>query len=1050
VGFAIILLLEIAAPRPLKWAMARKDATDSCSCPQCYSVAGGCGRNDMLMWRNLLSVCVTITQMVRKNKKTKNTLKKPEVTRGPKVADIFIGDVIGEAPAIIRLPKITHLNIARSVKKVGVLEISQESAEEIKEEKIEEEIKPISSIVLEPLEEGGLTFHLPKVADIPEAVDSEMLKTEFDQLFGDEEKREKELSDRAENYRNEKRLNMAERLRSISRTSSETVHGRMKMAGRNIERKDIKKEKDALEIASVALQPRKDARAGAEARPYDRDDETPLGLPVSREKAAEIASSVYPPRKDATTSRRKVDWKTEKKTGDSGEELLRTIMQRDTAEGYVPFVAPPVAWSSFRAKAKAKPQKKTEKKTVAAIKKVSPDQVKEKPKRIIKKEEAVIDKRSFLEAGRVAFAVMLAGMVVGLVASVSAAPHLAKILEKSAGAGATQLAAGLKSIAGSDVEAGKKQLDEASVLFATAQDQLEKSTSASFRILAKLDPKERLSAGESLLSAGEKLSTLGNDAARLVSIFHMKESATDLTGVLSDSLPIVKKLSNELSDINGEIKDISPDSLPSNLRGDVDQLQTGVRALNELVAGYLDSHEVLLELLGARQDRQFLFVFENNRELRPGGGFIGSFALADVTKGVVKKVKVDTIYNPDGQLLDFIVPPAPLQKITDRWFTRDANWFADFRMNAKKVASLFERSGGPTVDGVVAITPTVLEQLLRVTGPIDMPAYDVTVNADNVVDETQRLVTFDYDKKENKPKEFLGDLMPEVLNRINKLPNDRWGELLGAFSDSLKQKQILVWLRNEDAQKKVEGLNWGGAIENTDGDYLMRVEANVGGHKTDELIEQSVKYDVSYDTNGQAVATLITTRHHSGSKEGRKGWDQDEDWYSKPNVIFERTLVPEGSTLLEASGFTKSADVPTPFKNTADYKTYTQDQDIVELEKNSINNPNGTVVSRESNKTSFGNWIVTPPGETTVTLYRYRLPMVATKEFKTPASYSQLIQKQPGHQPIKLEATVRVPEGFRLTWGGPEDGITYDGTRKATFTGILKSDMVWGVVIDKE
>jgi hypothetical protein len=459
---------------------------------------------------------------------------------------------------------------------------------------------------------------------------------------------------------------------------------------------------------------------------------------------------------------------------------------------------------------------------------------------------------------------------------------------------------------------------------------------------------------------------------------------------------------------------------------------------------------VLLELLGARQDRQFLFVFENNRELRPGGGFIGSFALADVSKGLVKKVQVDTIYNPDGQLRDFIVPPLPLQKITDRWFTRDANWFADFRLNAQKISTLFERSGGPTVDGVIAITPTVLEQLLRVTGPIPMPTYDVTVNADNVIDETQRLVTFDYNKEENKPKEFLGDLMPEILNRINKLPNERWGELLGVFSDSLKQKQILVWLRNEDAQKKVEGLNWGGAIEDTEGDYLMRVEANIGGHKTDELIEQSVKYDVSYDESGQATATLITTRHHSGSKEGRAGWNQDEDWYSKPNVIFERTLVPKGSTLLEASGFTKNSDVPTPYKNTADYQTYVQDQDIVELEKNSITHPSGTVISQESNKTSFGNWIVTPPGETTVTIYRYRLPSEAIKELKTPFSYSQLIQKQPGHQPIKMEATVRVPSGFRLTWGGPEGGMTFDGTRKATFTGILKSDMVWGVVIDKE
>jgi hypothetical protein len=138
------------------------------------------------------------------------------------------------------------------------------------------------------------------------------------------------------------------------------------------------------------------------------------------------------------------------------------------------------------------------------------------------------------------------------------------------------------------------------------------------------------------------------------------------------------------------------------------------------IKSFLTSHAVVLELLGSRQDRQYLVMFQNNRELRPTGGFIGSFALVDVSRGEVRKVLVDTIYNPDGQLKDFLIPPVPLQKITDRWFARDANWFADFRTSASKVAHLFERSGGPTVDGVLAITPVLLEDLLRLTGPISM------------------------------------------------------------------------------------------------------------------------------------------------------------------------------------------------------------------------------------------------------------------------------------------------------------------------------------------
>jgi hypothetical protein len=938
--------------------------------------------------------------MERKRKKHNKAPLKAQKTFGPKVADIFVGDGLGEAVSIIRIPRSRHINIERSQEKVGLLKISSESETEIKKE----EKAIISGKSLEELTvpfdterltyDNDIVFHFPGSADIPEPVEEKLIREELSRFLGDDLRREEDFKEKVAN---------------IKRKSQTTVEELV------IVQQEEVKEKVGVQEKTAPVVWHREQRISQRFVKEMRE--------LKKKKPDKISELK----------------KENEKGDDDSDDLLKLIMQKSETEGYIPWVAPPVAWKKFS-------------KEIKPTGLVGGKIVKKKEKNKFDKVSIQTSKKSFLESSRVAVAVLLIGGAVGLIGSISGLPNVAKMVGGVAKQGAQHLTSGLKAISGTNVEAGRIELDQAAKLFADAQNQFDSSTGLALRLLAKLDPKGRLDSGENLLLAGKQLSALGDEAAQLVQLFRQsKTNSQSLTDLLESSRPLVKSLSEQLIKIDGEIKDIDSSVLPGDTQGDLLQLQKSIHVLAQVVSGYLDSHEVLSMLLGAKQDRQYLFLFENNRELRPGGGFIGSFALVNLSKGEVKKVKVDTIYNPDGQLRDYIIPPTPLKKITDRWFSRDANWFADFRISAQKVATLFEKSGGPTVDGVIAITPSVLQQLLHVTGPIPMPDYDLIVDANNVIDETQRLVTFDYDKEENNPKAFISDLMPEVMSRIIKLPQERWGDLVSMFGDSLKQKQLLIWFRDTDAQTRIENLGWGGKIEEAKSDYLMRVEANIGGHKTDELMEQSVKYDVSFDDTGLATATLVITRHHKGSKNGRSDWNPDEDWFRKNNVIYERTLVPKGSVLLEAGGFTKIADVPTPYVNKADYKTFVQDSDVSELEKDSTLAVNGTIVSEESGKTSFGNWIVTRPGETTVSMYKYRLPANINLSINKggPLNYQLLSQQQPGHQPIKFEATVHVPQNFSFVWAGPESGITYGGKQNVSFTTIQKSDSVWGVVVDR-
>ncbi len=928
--------------------------------------------------------------------------------------DVFVGAAPPVVWSVIALPRVPHVVSVR-------VELASTPAEDVEILHVpfgerpgaveqytagvhapeEEEAGPVAASRITDEEE--LVLRIPPVATVREPLRPEDVWKELLDILAAEDARERDLQVRAHVRRRERRAELRIHLGDHSPSSSDRLHARLRRSARPLP----SSRPTTLAVPARAIRgapvpasrmSRHDRRThkssgrGTPAR-SPSSDASRVGLPIRQVGSAVVARRA---------SDRRELW--------GMEEVV-----------LAPLIAPPVPWREVRTQRERRPVHR-------------------------------FTQRVLWQAAALAGGAAVLGGLVGLLGSLAAVPRVARTVSSTASEGVGHLKEGVRAIAVANVAAGEEELGQAAVLFSQAQEELARSTSVATRLLSYLDPADRYASGTRLLEAGETLATFGEDAAALVKMFDGRagEKRT-VTDTLEASLPALGRLSAGLQNVEGLLLHVSASAVPSDMRGELARLQGTVGSLAKVLSGIVTSHDVLLELLGARHDRQYLVVFVNNRELRPGGGFIGSFALVDVSRGEVRQVHVDTIYNPDGQLTDFIVPPVPLQKLTDRWYTRDANWFADFRKNAAKVSSLFERSGGPTVDGVVAVTPSVLERLLRVTGPIDMPAYGLTVTADNVVDETQRLVTYTYDREKNEPKAFIADLLPVVLQRVTTLPRERWGDLVGVLAGSLKEKQVLLWLRDGEAEQKVVSLGWAGAVESTDGDYLMRVEANIGGHKTDELIEQSVEHDISIGPDGRAIATLVTTRRHQGSPAGRPGWNPDEDWYRKPNRVYERTLVPRGSVLLEARGFTRAADVPAQIANVTDYSSFTVDPDIAALESHAVTDESGTTVTEEEGKTSFGNWVVTHPGETTVTLYRYRLPLTIdlASPFRAAFRYSLLVQSQPGHQPVTLRSTVHLPPGTAIVWSGPDSGVTQSGERQATFTSVASGDRLWGIVAEQ-
>lgn len=546
-------------------------------------------------------------------------------------------------------------------------------------------------------------------------------------------------------------------------------------------------------------------------------------------------------------------------------------------------------------------------------------------------------------------------------------------------------------------------------------------------ILEKIPGTEFITSGIALMEAGEHLTLGAQELAGFLeqSIGHIEvEKQPSLLEILKSGEKNLIRGNEEIQKALKFLSYVHPESLPEDKRdpfGKGEVLLPVLAHSLDLSVAHLD---LLYELLGGNGPRLYLFLFQNNHELRPTGGFIGSYGILEMQSGMVRRFFVDGIFNPDGQLKENIVPPVPIQKISTGWSLHDSNWFPDFPTSAEKARFFYEKTGGPTTDGVVAMTPEVLERVLRVFGPVDLPEYGVTIDADNFVPLIQKEVEVNYNKEENNPKKILGDLTGVLIKRFAEKPEPKILLKLGdILVNLLNERHILLFAQDDRAQGLIEASGWSGKMLNTPYDYLSVVHTNINGFKTDGVIEDRIHHQVSIQSDGSLIDTVSITRKHTGGTT-------PYDWWNRVNANYMRVYVPLGSELLSATGMTREVNV-----SPVDYDAlrFRRDEEVVREESRIyLDAESGTRIGEEFGKTVFGNWVYVSPGEQVTVVYRYRLPFQLSLkgQFSDPAPFSILYQKQSGTDGWRLSTEVEYPEERRIIWQSAQNLVPYGRTLK--------------------
>lgn len=591
-----------------------------------------------------------------------------------------------------------------------------------------------------------------------------------------------------------------------------------------------------------------------------------------------------------------------------------------------------------------------------------------------------------------------------------------------------------------------KDFSDAQVNFETAyQDflqadrELNRLGGALISLLEKVPGGSIVSSGSALVQVGEDLARAGSDFAKIGEVFSFQKISEAFAPGQDSLTQKIVKAKQDIADATGAINSanrnlekVEVSVLPANIAPAVQDLKQKLPPIAAALSELNSWSDTFLQILGHQRTKKYLLLFQNNSEARATGGFIGTYGTVELDEGQIKSLQVSNIYDLDGQFPDKIVPPVQLKGFSESWRIHDANWFADFPTSARKLALFYEKAGGSTVDGVISLTPDIIEKLLALTGPIEMPDYGTSLNAQNFRDIVQFKVEIDYDKSENRPKQILSDFAPKFLDQLWVVWPAKSQQILETFNDSLLQKDILFYFTEPMLEKKFVDQGWGGEILSTEKDYLMVVNTNVNGFKTDRMIQQRIFHEAEVQPDGSVIDTVQITRTHQGGQS-------QYDWYNKTNSDYMRVYVPLGSTLLSAQGF----DFQNPLKPVFSEEGFKRDPDLTAQESSMRSGEENTQIFTESGKTVFGNWVFVEPGQSVTVSYQYKLPFkVNPQQFSS--SYSLMAQKQPGATNTTLQSILSLPGTFSVSWKHPESLSVMGG--EIMYASDLSRDRFFGIV----
>lgn len=433
------------------------------------------------------------------------------------------------------------------------------------------------------------------------------------------------------------------------------------------------------------------------------------------------------------------------------------------------------------------------------------------------------------------------------------------------------------------------------------------------------DLNNALQAGGHLLSAGNQAAVALEPYADLIgfkkgSSFSNQSTEDRLeTAILTiDKLePQIDKISQDVAKAQKNLEKIDPDRYPEKIGSRI--VRARVRAYYDQINGFVklatDARPLfkqLPEILGKDKEKKYLVLFLNDAELRPTGGFITAYAVFSVDKGQIRVKESSDIYDLDSTIAHGPAPAEILRyhKGVNRFYIRDSNLSPDYVQSIKYFEEILKRGSKKLeYDGIIALDTNVLVDTLAILGPTEAGGVTFTADKDDrcwgcpqVIYELENIITRPTPYFREQRKSMLSVLLYNIMQKaLGVSPSQYWGRLAQNFLEELDEKHMLVYLKDPEAQKAIEALNYGGRIREFDGDYLHVNNTNFAGAKSNLFIDYAIESRAQ--KKGDLLEREVVLEYKNSKPASDCNLERGNLCLNAPLRNWVRIYVPKGAKL---------------------------------------------------------------------------------------------------------------------------------------------------------
>ncbi len=287
-------------------------------------------------------------------------------------------------------------------------------------------------------------------------------------------------------------------------------------------------------------------------------------------------------------------------------------------------------------------------------------------------------------------------------------------------------------------------------------------------------------------------------------------------------------------------------------------------------------------LAGFAKPQKYLLLFQNSLELRPTGGFIGSIAELGVADGQVGELVIRDVYEVDGQLKGHVDPPGPIRELlgVEHWYLRDSNWDPDFGRSAAQAAWFYAKETGTRVDGVIGVSVPLVVELLKISGPVELPDYNDRITADNFYGKALYYTKNNFFPGSTQKKDFLAVLTNALLTRLTSSGEKDPTLVVGALKDALTRRNLQFYFTDPELGRLVRRFGWAGHLlelpacepETSCASLPLAIaEANLSVSKVNYYLKRTTDRSIAISPAGEVEEDTSLVFHNTSNGTQEQG-----------------------------------------------------------------------------------------------------------------------------------------------------------------------------------